>query len=308
MKQILYGTELKYIDVTLNCVNLFKKGTNRIGNEFFIPPLDGERCRLFGDPLSGILKHIIILYENEREILPHGTPKYINFNDIDINSFSRKEIDFNTDVLQQIHKNNSLLSGTFKDELVEQKMTLKFLRSNSKVLEIGGNIGRNSMVIASILDDEKNLVVLESNRQIAKLLKFNRDNNGFKFHILDSALSYRPLIQNGWVSKPSSENKEGESVKTLTFEYIEEKYNIEFNAIVADCEGALFYILKDNKNIMKNIRTVIIENDFSDLKHKEFVNEIFKEFGLSCIYSEPLLNNEYNLPCADYFYEVWKRV
>jgi predicted O-methyltransferase YrrM len=37
---------------------------------------------------------------------------------------------------------------------------LKYLDSNSKVLELGGNIGRVSLIIASILNNDKNLVVI----------------------------------------------------------------------------------------------------------------------------------------------------
>ena len=52
------------------------------------------------------------------------------------------------------------------DELPEQLMItfleVTFINPNDIVLEIGGNIGRNSYVIGKILNDRKNLMVIES--------------------------------------------------------------------------------------------------------------------------------------------------
>ena len=76
-----------------------------------------------------------------------------------------------------------------KEELAEQKMVVRYLSGQEKVLEIGGNIGRNSLVIASILENSNNLVTLESDVNISKALSQNRDLNNMKFHIESSALS-----------------------------------------------------------------------------------------------------------------------
>ena len=72
-------------------------------------------------------------------------------------------------------------------------------KPDDKVLEIGGNIGRNSLIIASILKHDTNFVTLECDKNIATQLKENRDLNHFKFHIENSALSKRNLIQKGFL-------------------------------------------------------------------------------------------------------------
>ena len=41
-------------------------------------------------------------------------------------------------------------------------MTLQFLNPEAKVLELGGNVGRNSMLINDMLKNAKHHVVLES--------------------------------------------------------------------------------------------------------------------------------------------------
>lgn len=76
---------------------------------------------------------------------------------------------------------------------------------------------------------------------------------------------------------------------------------MNFNVLVVDCEGALYYILKEEPNFLENFKTILIENDFKDIKHKEFVNHEFKRFNFSPIFKLP---GGFQ-PCYDYFYEVW---
>ena len=68
-------------------------------------------------------------------------------------------------------------------------MVINYLKSDDKVLEIGSNIGRNTLVISSILNDSMNLVTLESDYNICEQLIENKNINNFKFHIENSALS-----------------------------------------------------------------------------------------------------------------------
>lgn len=88
-------------------------------------------------------------------------------------------------------------------------MVVRYLTGDEKVLEIGGNIGRNSLIIASILKNNDNFVTLECDVNIAKQLTENRNLNNFKFHIEQTALSNRKLIQQGWETFPSDTLKKG---------------------------------------------------------------------------------------------------
>jgi FkbM family methyltransferase len=87
-----------------------------------------------------------------------------------------------------------------REEFPEQKMAVKYLKGDEKVLEIGGNIGRNSCVIGRILN-HSDFVTLECDSTIAKQLIENRDLNGLTFHVEIAALSKRPLIQKEWDGK-----------------------------------------------------------------------------------------------------------
>ena len=107
-------------------------------------------------------------------------------------------VDFNiTDKLADLHSKLKLNYGNFSEEYPEQEMAAMYIKPDDIVLELGGNIGRNSCIIASLLNDSKHLVVFESDVTVAQYLKENRDLNNLNFHIEDCAISKCDLYQNG---------------------------------------------------------------------------------------------------------------
>ena len=187
-------------------------------------------------------------------------------------------------------------------------MAVRYLRGKEKVLEIGGNIGRNSLVIASILEDSSNLVTLESDVNISKKLFENRDLNNMKFHIESSALSKRKLIQKGWETKPSETLEPNfKWVNTITLEQLKTKYNIKFDTLVLDCEGAFYYILMDMPEILDNINLIIMENDYLELEQKKYVDKILTNNNFKVEYQGKCPHCPPFLPCRNNFYEVWKK-
>jgi FkbM family methyltransferase len=206
--------------------------------------------------------------------------------------------------LQEIHAKLRLMHGSFSEEYPEQLMTTMYLSPDAKVLELGGNIGRNTCVIASILNDSRNLVSVESSTEIAKLLQENRDLNALQFHIEASALSKVPLVQSGWDTIPSEVDIPGFfRVNTIPFDQLQRKYGIEFDTFVVDCEGALYYILRDDPEILRNINLVIIENDFHELEKAQFVHSLFEKNGLKLVYNQA---GGWG-PCYPIFFQVWKK-
>ena len=147
-------------------------------------------------------------------------------------------------------------------------------------MEIGGNIGRNSLIIAYILNKNNNndFVVLESDFNIYNQLVENRNINNFKFNIENAALSKRPLIQKGWDTIPSSVILNGyTSVNIINYDELKNKYKIDFDTLILDCEGAFYYILMDMPEILNNINLIIMENDYKDPNHKIYINDILIE-------------------------------
>ncbi len=207
--------------------------------------------------------------------------------------------------LRYIHSRFSLLHGSFNDEYPEQVMSAMFISPDDKVLEIGGNIGRNSCVIASLLNDPKNLVVTESDPGAASILIANRNRNGLFFHVEDSAISQVPLMQGRGITSfqaivlPSGYFQ----VKTILYTELKEKYKISFNVLVADCEGALYHLFQDDESILDDVSMLILENDYTDKACYEDVRTKFITHGFHLVYNKsggwP--------PCFNEFYQVWKK-
>jgi hypothetical protein len=132
----------------------------------------------------------------------------------------------------------------------------------------------------------------------------NKNLNNLKFHTESAALSSRKLIQKDWDTIPSETLLEGYTqVNTITLKSLKEKYQIEFDTLVLDCEGAFYYILMDYPEILTGINLIIMENDYHDISHKEYLDKVLKDSGFICEYSE---KGGWG-PCEHYFFQVWKR-
>jgi FkbM family methyltransferase len=206
--------------------------------------------------------------------------------------------------LNHIHSQLQIRHGSFCEEIPEQKMSVRYLKGNEKVLEIGGNIGRNSMIISYILNQESNsdFVVLESNMEYRHQLEENKIINHLNFHIESSALSKRNLIQKGWNTIESPIVMEGyQRVNIIDFYELQNKYKIIFDTLVIDCEGAFYYILIDMPYLLTNIKLILMENDYLQYEHKKIIDEILKLYGFRRDYVE---RGGWG-PCEECFFEAW---
>lgn len=289
--KIIYGNEDFEVDVTEICFNRLNK------NGLVCIPFGETNKKLYFPTCENSVNKISI------DGIKYGENFLINI-DLDNNSISILDEYDTIDKLAILHKNLKIKYGSFKDELPEQRMAVRYLTGNEKVLEIGGNIGRNSLIIGSIVKD---LVVLECDPNSFLQLKENKSLNDLDFHIENHALSARKLIQKGWNTIPSEELLEGfDWVNTITYKELEEKY-FPFDTLVLDCEGAFYFILLDFPNILDNINLVIMENDYTDIKHKEYVDSELIRHNFKRVYFQPLTDNNISMCCEDYFFEVWKK-
>ena len=293
--QVLYGIKENRVDVTDICLT---KLTHN--NTITIPADDNNRACIFNDHLVGIVKSIFIII-NDTEFEYDQT--YIIKINIDYSIINTQCDNDINNKMTNIHGNLKIKYGYLNEELPEQKMVIRYLTGNEKVLELGSNIGRNSLVIASIVKGE-NFVTMECDVNIAKQLEENRDLNNYTFRIESSALSKRKLIQRGWDTIPSDVLEWGYKwINTISFDELQLKYNIEFDTLILDCEGALYFMLMDMPEILNNIKLVIMENDYFDIAHMEYVHSILKKYNF---------HNDYREAggwgcCYNNFFEVWIR-
>lgn len=330
MLRIFYGCGQTFLDVTARAFERCYDGTR-----IYIP--SGDTADLFfPDPSVGNVKSIVV-FRNEgaetscqqfhpgQEIRIHPTDD--EKRDAGVDRLAERRMVSPPDELSTAerinfyHEQLICSGGYITHEWCEQSMVVDFMDADAKVLELGSNVGRNTLMISCVLNDERNLVTLECNPFFVELLRNNRFANDFHFHIEPSALSYRRLIQSkrhhqygnageAWEAIPSETLEEGyEWVSTITFEQLKDKYRLDFDTLVADCEGALFYILQDNPGMLKNMKTIILESDYRQAGQKPAVERVFTDFGFEKVYSLPLDTDVSELPqeCVDSFWEVWKR-
>lgn len=303
--KIIYGVLNYNIDITQICYDKLL-----VDNIITIPSGDSNRSQLFTDPIIGVEKKIFIVDDsNCANQYEENLIIQININNKTVTSINNTS-SYNLEIYKAITFVQSKLQlkhGSFHEELPEQLMAIRYLRGNEKVLEIGSNIGRNSLIIGFILrqHNNNNFVTLESNLSIAQQLKENRDINNMNFFIENSALSKRKLIQKGWSTFVSNELIDGfEPVNIINYDDLQKKYNIVFDTLVLDCEGAFYYILMDMPEILNNINLIIMENDYFEIEHKQFVDNILKSNNF---YVEYIESGGWG-PCYNNFYEVWKKM
>jgi len=283
---VLYGAQDSYLDVTKavleNCV---------YNDKIYIPSDDTSRSEIFGDPMFGVLKHIKIIHQKE----------YVFEVDIEI-IFTQDGPMYPEEELAKIHSSLNFTGGSLQDEYPEQLMAMMFIQKDAKVLELGSNIGRNTLIIGSILDDPKNFVTVECDANTCRILKKNLEFNDLPIHVVEAAVSKRRLFQVGW-NTYTEENAPSNAVEvnTISFSQIQQQYQLEFDTLVADCEGALYYILQDEPDMLDKMKLIIVENDYNDLSHKQAVDDIVVNKGFKRIYVK---RGPWG-PCAPNFYEVW---
>ena len=315
--KFFYGIENNYIDVTFevleNCLS---------ENIISIPLSDTERSAIFGDHLFGIVKNIKVIFDDNTvkifksnqiaifEIINNNLLEIYNML-VEINIRTLwwnkigKYIKDSNEKLRNLHKYLRINHGNIADEYPEQLMVINYINENDIVLELGSNIGRNSCIIAQILNkNDKNLVTLECDLNHVKQLTENRNNNNFNFQIEPSALSKKMLIQKGWETIVSDILlPEYTKVNIIDWSELKNKYNLNFNTLVADCEGALYYILQDEPDMLANFDKIILENDYHDINHKIYVDNIMINNGFKNVYKEA---GGWG-PCFDFFFEVWQK-
>lgn len=302
--KITYGIGNNNIDVTAICFEkLIQQGIIKI------PSSDHTRAIYFSDPLHGTLKSVFITIDNNVTEYDHMKDIYIDVNTNNVYTQENVPTDLIPNIqvkLANIHSQLKLDYGSFNEEYPEQLMAVRYLTGKENVLELGGNIGRNTLVISYILAQHHNynFVTLECDPNIANQLSHNKEINGLNFHVENAALSKRKLIQQGWNTIASDIVLDGWSpVKTITWEELTNKYNIQFDTLVLDCEGAFYYILMDMPEILGNVNLIIMENDYNEITHKNYIDSVLKENNFYVDYSE---SGGWGC-CFNNFFEVWKR-
>ena len=150
-------------------------------------------------------------------------------------------------------------------ELQEQQLAKEYIQENDVVLELGARYGSVSCAINSKLNCKTNQVSVEPDDRVWNALERNKKVNNADFHIVKGFISNKKLgltELDNWIGYgTTSIVDENSKIPSFTLKEISEKYNLNFNVLVADCEGFLETFFDENPTFYDNLRLVIFEAD-----------------------------------------------
>lgn len=157
----------------------------------------------------------------------------------------------------------------------EQLMVDKYIEKNDLVLELGCRYGTVSCLLARKC---KKLISIDPDKDAIEICKKNMRNHGVTFECLWCTVSKNSQKLNNTSKEGYGDFTEDDSssdIPNFSINELESIFLLKFNTIVADCEGCLEKIIKEND--MSNIHKIIYETDKQDSCDYEYIsNELVK--------------------------------
>jgi FkbM family methyltransferase len=202
-------------------------------------------------------------------------------------------------IIEDENRNKIDTEFTEKDE---QVLANRFIEADDIVLELGARYGSVSCVINSKLSCKTNQVSVEPDKTVWAALERNKTQNNCEFHILNGFVSGKKLTleENGYGT--FSKEDSNSSIPSFSLDEIQKKYNLDFNVLIADCEGYLETFLDENPHFLNKIRLIIFEADSPDRCNYERIRFLlktsnFKEIigGFQNVWMSEILNSSNTL-------------
>ena len=170
-------------------------------------------------------------------------------------------------------------------ELQEQELAKKYIKENDVVLELGARYGSVSCAINSKLNCKTNQVSVEPDDRVWNALERNKKVNNADFHIVKGFISNKKLgltELDSWIGYgTTSIVDENSKIPAYSLKEISDKYNLNFNVLVADCEGFLETFFDENPTLCDNLRLVIFEADCIEKCNYTKIKEMLRNKGFN---------------------------
>lgn len=197
-------------------------------------------------------------------------------------------------------------------EKEEQMLVNKYISPDASVLELGARYGTVSCLISKILKDPTKHIAVEPDSSVISALERNKRVNGGKFRIYNGVVSKHSYDLNFIDSSfkhyeygTYTTRSENSSIKNMSLNELQKMYDIEFDTIVADCEGFFCDFVDENPDILKNVKLLIYEQDGIPwdkmIKKYEKLDNILEECGFVRIHTLPHPKYDNN----PHFHNVW---
>lgn len=183
-----------------------------------------------------------------------------------------------------------------KIEHYEQLQAEKYLTPKCVVLELGARYGTVSCIINKKVGP--NMVVVEPDIRVQDALEQNMKANDCDFNIVKGVISRVPLElteKNSYHGYGTTSIKmEVSSIPNITLEEVENKYNLTFNTLIADCEGFLEQFMDENPKLYKQLSLILFEKDYPQKCNYIKIEDTLKANGFTCLDGS--------------FHSVWKKL
>ena len=170
-------------------------------------------------------------------------------------------------------------------EVEEQKLAEKYIKENDVVLELGARYGSVSCVINSKLNCKTNQVSVEPDDRVWNALERNKIVNKSNFHIVKGFISNKKLgltALDSWIGYgTTSIVDENSTIPSFSLKEVSDKYNLNFNVLVADCEGFLETFFDENPTFCDNLRLVIFEADCIEKCNYDKIKNMLRNKGFN---------------------------
>ena len=176
-------------------------------------------------------------------------------------------------------------------EHIEQALVKHYIKENDKVLELGARYGAVSITTNKILKDKKSHYVVEPDKKVWKCLENNMKENKTNFNIIKGIIGKHKYKINGDGYATHTIKSDDGDIDCYPLP------NIDFNVLIADCEGYLETFFDENKKLFESLELVIFETDRPEVcNYNKIIKELI-EMGYHCLQQIP----EPNMPNMFHF-------
>lgn len=156
--------------------------------------------------------------------------------------------------------------NTENTEKTEQDLANYYIEEDDVVFELGARYGSVSCTINSKLKYKTNQVVVEPDERVWEALERNKKVNKCEFHIVKGFVSSKKLgltaLETEYATTSIEDNLS--TIPSYTLDEIKEQYNLNFNVLVADCEGFLEQFFDENPTFYDTLRLILFEADYTE--------------------------------------------
>jgi len=176
-----------------------------------------------------------------------------------------------------------------KNEREEQYVSHDYIMPHSTVLELGARYGVVSCVINHKLEHPTHHVCVEPDASVIACLKDNRKAHKAHFRIVNGIISNKKvyLKKSGYASRvvsAASSSTDSATIPTYTIQQLETKYNLQFDTLVADCEGCLGEFIEENEHFVSHqLKHVMFEADLPQLCDYNKIRKLLRAAGFKVV-------------------------